>query len=316
MPLLDFSPLFFLMPNPKPPTQPQPMPKSPNDPSGVWGAAVHWSAQHWAHISAREFELARCSGLADRTLALIPLGALEQHGPHLPLNTDAAIAQAITAAALQRLPQHTPVLALPTLELGLSIEHQDFAGTLTLSPTTQLHMLQDIAQGIERTGVRRVLLFNAHGGNAASIDIAARHMRMQQRLTAWHCSWGNLPLPTAVQQMFDADEWRFGIHGGEVETSLMLHIAPHLVQMQHAANFDSSARLRAQCCPIAGNGRSAKLGWAMQDYNPRGATGHAARADAQRGAALLQAAAQALADLMQEILAWPAQDNQSNILDE
>ena len=223
----------------------------------------------------------------------------------MPLRVDTALAEGIVAAALAQLPAHVPALALPTQAIGLSGEHQAFAGTLSLQPATLLALWGDIGAGVARAGVKKLLLFNAHGGNVSSMDIVARQLRQQHGLLVVHCSWFNLPLPQEVHAAFSAHEHRFGVHAGEVETSMLLHLAPEQVQMARAQNFASTSATRAQRFAILGNGKSAKLGWAMQDYNPAGAAGNAAAADAQRGQALFEAAAQGLAQLLQEMHQLP-----------
>ena len=265
-----------------------------------------WPSRRWAQVSARDFALAQRSGLAAQTVAILPVGAVEQHGPHLPLNVDTALADGILDGALTQLAAHVPVLALPTQAIGLSLEHQDYAGTLGLSPATLLALWTEIGLCVARAGVKKLLIFNAHGGNVSSMDIVARQLRMQCGLLVYHASWFNLPQPAGVNESFSAHEHRFGVHGGETETSMMLHLAPDWVCMQHAQNFASTSELRAKAFPILGNGKSAKLGWAMQDYNPVGAAGNAAAADAQRGKALVEGAAQSLAQLLEEMHALPA----------
>ncbi len=141
----------------------------------------------------------------------------------LPLRVDTALAEGIVAAALAQLPAHVPALALPTQAIGLSGEHQAFAGTLSLQPATLLALWGDIGAGVARAGVKKLLLFNAHGGNVSSMDIVARQLRQQHGLLVVHCSWFNLPLPQEVHAAFSAHEHRFGVHAGEVETSMLLH---------------------------------------------------------------------------------------------
>ena len=265
-----------------------------------------WPARRWAQVSARDFALAQRSGLAAQTVAVLPVGAVEQHGPHLPLSVDTTLTDGILDAALPQIAADVPVLALPTQAIGLSLEHQDYAGTLSLSPATLLAVWTELGACVARAGVKKLLIFNAHGGNVSSMDIVARQLRMQCGLLVYHCSWFNLPQPEGVNESFSAHEHRFGVHGGETETSMMLHLAPDLVRMQHAQNFASTSEQRAQRFPILGNGKSAKLGWAMQDYNPLGAAGNAAAADVQRGQALVDGAAHSLARLVEEIHALPA----------
>lgn len=264
-----------------------------------------WPSRRWADVSARDFALAQRSGLAAQTVAILPVGAVEQHGPHLPLKVDTALVEGVVDAALPLMAADVPVLVLPTQAIGLSLEHQDYAGTLSLSPATLLAVWTELGVCVARAGVKKLLIFNAHGGNVSSMDIVARQLRMQCGLLVYHSSWFNLPQPAGVNEAFSAHEHRFGVHGGETETSMMLHLAPELVRMEHARNFASSSEVRARQFPVLGNGKSAKLGWAMQDYNPQGAAGNAAAADAQRGQALVQGAAASLAQLCTEIHALP-----------
>ncbi len=264
-----------------------------------------WPSRRWADVSARDFALAQRSGLAAQTVAILPVGAVEQHGPHLPLKVDTALVEGVVDAALPLMAADVPVLVLPTQAIGLSLEHQDYAGTLSLSPATLLAVWTELGVCVARAGVKKLLIFNAHGGNVSSMDIVARQLRMQCGLLVYHSSWFNLPQPAGVNEAFSAHEHRFGVHGGETETSMMLHLAPELVRMEHARHFASSSEVRARQFPILGNGKSAKLGWAMQDYNPQGAAGNAASADAQRGQALVQGAAASLAQLCAEIHALP-----------
>lgn len=264
-----------------------------------------WPSRRWADVSARDFALAQRSGLAAQTVAILPVGAVEQHGPHLPLKVDTALVEGVVDAALPLMAADVPVLVLPTQAIGLSLEHQDYAGTLSLSPATLLAVWTELGVCVARAGVKKLLIFNAHGGNVSSMDIVARQLRMQCGLLVYHSSWFNLPQPAGVNEAFSAHEHRFGVHGGETETSMMLHLAPELVRMEHARHFASSSEVRARQFPILGNGKSAKLGWAMQDYNPQGAAGNAAAADAQRGQALVQGAAASLAQLCTEIHALP-----------
>jgi creatinine amidohydrolase len=280
-----------------------PLPVNPPDVPDVPLAA--WPARHWAGVSARDFALAQRSGLAAQTVAVLPVGAVEQHGPHLPLSVDSTLVDGMVAAALPHLPAEVPVLVLPTQQIGLSLEHTSYAGTLGLSPATLLALWTEIGACVARAGVHKLLIFNAHGGNVSSMDIVARQLRMQCGLLVYHSSWFNLPLHGA-DAAFSAHEHRFGVHGGEMETSMLLHLAPALVRMQHAQNFASTSEQRARDYPILGNGKSAKLGWAMQDYNACGAAGNAAAADAARGQALVEAVGVSLAALLAEVHRLPA----------
>lgn len=274
------------------------MPSSPPPPERF---ASHW----WSELGARDFAQARASGLAQRAVAVLPVAAVEQHGPHLPLSVDATLLQGVIAAALPLLPAGLPALFLPPQNVGLSTEHLSYPGTLTLSPATLIALWTELGECVARAGVRKLLLLNGHGGNVAPMDIVARELRQRCGLLVYGSSWFSLPLPDEVSGLFGAEEHRFGIHGGAIETSMMLHLAPATVRMEHARHWPSSSQERAARYPILGNGRSAKLGWAIEDYHPAGAVGDAASATADKGRAVVQAAAQALAQLIAEIHALP-----------
>ncbi|WCM92769.1 creatininase family protein [Acidovorax sp. NCPPB 2350] len=264
-----------------------------------------YPSRFWAEWSTRDFAEARASGLAERTVAVLPVAAVEQHGPHLPLSVDAALLQGVIDAALPQLPADLPVLFLPPQNVGFSTEHTAFPGTLTLSPATLIALWCELGACVARAGVKKLLLFNGHGGQVSVMDIVARELRQRHGLLVYSASWFSLPLPEAVSAQFSAEEHRFGIHGGEIETSMMLHLAPQQVRMEHAGRFRSTSQDRAERYPILGNGRSAKMGWAMQDYNAAGAVGNAAGASAQKGRAVVEAAADGLARLLREIAELP-----------
>lgn len=259
----------------------------------------------WAELSARDFAALHTTGLADQVVAVLPVAAVEQHGPHLPLSVDAALLQGVIDAALPRLPADLPVLFLPPQNVGLSTEHLAYGGTLTLSPATLIALWMELGACVARAGVKKLLLLNGHGGNVSAMDIVARELRQRHGLLVYSASWFSLPLPEAVGTQFSAEEHRFGIHGGEVETSMMLHLAPATVHMAHAQAWRSSSQDRAERYAILGNGKSAKMGWAMQDYHPAGAVGQANAATAEKGAAVVNAAAVQLAALLQELHALP-----------
>ncbi len=265
-----------------------------------------WPARHWADVSTRDFAAAQASGLAARTVAVLPVAAVEQHGPHLPLSVDATLLQGVIDAALALLPAGVPALFLPPQNVGLSTEHLSYPGTLTLSPATLIALWSELGACVARAGVKKLLLFNGHGGNVAAMDIVARELRQRHGLLTYSASWFSLPLPDAVQGLFSAQEHRFGIHGGEIETSMMLHLAPATVRMEEARDWRSSSQDRAEAHAILGNGRSAKMGWAIEDYHPAGAVGNAAAATAGKGRAVVQAAGEALAQLLSELHALPS----------
>lgn len=272
------------------------MPSAPSFPaSRLWADLVTTDFDHMA---------------LPRAIAVLPLAATEQHGPHLPLSVDTDLVNGVLAASLAHLPTDLPVFFLPTQALGYSPEHSAFAGTLTLKAETLMRVWTEIAESVAATGVRKLLLLNSHGGQVGLLDLVARDLRARLGMLVYSANWFDLPLKLASGEdaaaLFSAQEWRFGVHAGAVETSMMLALRPEQVRMAAAQHFHSSAQTRAAHFPILGNGRSAKLAWQMQDYNPHGAAGDAAAAHADKGQALLQAAGLALAQLLVEIDRLPA----------
>ncbi len=262
-------------------------------------------SRYWADLTTRHFAALGASASIGQAVAVLPVAATEQHGPHLPLCVDTTLVDGVVQASLAHLPVGLPVLFLPTQQVGKSNEHIRFPGTLTLSAQTLMAVWMELGACVARTGIRKLLLFNSHGGQVSLMDIVARDLRTAHDLIVFSSNWYSLPLGDAVTGLFPPQEHRFGIHAGAIETSMMLALrAPH-VDMAQARNFDSASRQRAAKYPILGNGSTAKLGWQMQDYNPAGAAGDATLATAENGAALVGAAGLQLARLLQEISSLP-----------
>ena len=267
------------------------------------------TSRFWADWSTLEFSQARDNGVLASTVAVLPVAATEQHGPHLPLRVDTALIDGVIGASLAHLQPEVEALFLPTQTVGLSPEHAAFAGTLTLRAQTVIQLWTDIAESVAASGVRKLVLFNSHGGQVGLMDVVARDLRARLGLLVYSSNWYGLPLVGPhyedINDLFSAHEHRFGIHGGDIETSLMLALAPAQVDMAQAQNFASTSEERATQFTILGNGRSAKLGWQMQDYNPAGAVGNAAEATAQKGQLVVEAAGRALAALLGEVHRLP-----------
>ncbi|TFY98286.1 creatininase family protein [Ramlibacter humi] len=262
-------------------------------------------SRFWADFGTRDF--ARMAALPDaaNAVAVLPVAAIEQHGPHLPVNVDQVLVDGVVAASLPHLPAQLPVLFLPTQAVGRSTEHIRFPGTLTLSAETTIRLWTEIGESVARAGLKKLVLFNSHGGQVSVMDIVARDLRTKCGLLVYSANWYGLPLGDEVNGLFSREEHRFGIHGGDMETSMMLALRPELVDMAQARDFRSTSQDRAAKYPILGNGTSAKLGWQMQDYHPAGAAGNATLATAEKGRQVVEAAGRQLALLLQEVSQLP-----------
>ena len=266
----------------------------------------------WSDLTTRHFAQLAASQDIAQVVAVLPVAATEQHGPHLPVSVDATLVDGVVNASLPHLPADLPILFLPTQQIGKSNEHIRFPGTLTLSAQTIISLWMDIGRSVARSGIKKLVLLNSHGGQASIMDIVARDLRTEHDLIVYSANWYNLPLGDAVMGLFPAHEHRFGIHAGDIETSMMLALREKYVDMAQAQNFHSTSQDRAAQYPVLGNGSSAKLGWQMQDYNAMGAAGNAAAATAVKGRALIHAAGLQLANLLKEVSELPLSTLKSN----
>lgn len=212
-----------------------------------------------------------------RTIAVLPTAAIEQHGPHLPVGTDAMINAGLLQLLRERVPEDLDLRLLPLQSVGKSNEHLWAAGTLTLSAETALRAWVEIGLSVAHAGVRKILILNSHGGNADLISIVARELRVRAGMLAVRLGWGAHGLP---EGLYSPQETAFGIHGGDVETSLMLAFRPETVDMPLARHFRSTAEGAA----IAPAGAIA-YGWIASDLNPEGVVGEAHLATAEKGRA-------------------------------
>lgn len=249
---------------------------------------------HWADLTAVDF------AALDRAnaVAILPIGAIEQHAGHLPLSVDRDLTQAVLTRALPQLDPTLTVLALPVQAIGKSTEHEAWPGTLSLSADTLLRVLHDTAASVHRAGIRRLMILNGHGGNRALLELACRDLHAAFGLVTAHVAWDDL---AEAERVVGPGEAANGLHAGDVETSAMLAAHPALVRMDRAEDFGSAHLNWRQSHPDLGLG-SAPLrpGWLMADLNPKGAIGNAAAATAEKGDALLATAARNLALLVRD----------------
>ena len=236
------------------------------------------------------------------TVAVLPIGAVEQHGPHLPLSTDLRIAEGVVRRTLEKAPDSVVALVLPSLWVGTSPEHADFPGTLSLKPETLLATVGEIGAGAAAAGVRKLVIVNSHGGQPDVVDQAAMGLRASHRMVAVKANTFRFGVPPGL---FDEDELAHGIHGGAVETSLMLHLHPDLVRRDRVANFAPASRDLDRDFPhIQPLGRTG-FAWMAQDLHPSGAAGDATVADAEKGRLLLEHMADVLVAIVEETARLP-----------
>ena len=239
---------------------------------------------------------------AARVIAVLPVAAIEQHGPHLPLAVDAIINEGILTRALEMAPAQLPVTVLPTLAIGRSDEHADFPGTLSLSPETGIRLWGEVAESVARAGIRKLVLFNSHGGQSQLLDIVGRDARIKHRMLVVQVnSYRLIDANTAFGEV----EAKHGIHGGAIETSMMLHLRPELVHMDKAANFvPASLRMAEEFRQVGPHG-AVPFSWLTQDLHAAGACGDATKASAEHGRRLVEQAARALCTILEEVDRMP-----------
>ena len=231
-------------------------------------------------------------------IAVLPLAAVEQHGPHLPLGVDSYIADAYLERARDTVPDDLPVTFLPIQRIGVSTEHLAYPGTLTVSAQTAIAAWTELGNSVARAGVRKLVLVTSHGGNVAAMELVARDLRARFGMLAVTVGWHRFGYPADA---FSPEEKKHGIHAGDIETSLMLAAKPDTVQMEKAARATPASVAMAQEFKWLGAYRPAGFAWMTQDLNPTGAIGDATLAKADKGTAALAQGAKAFVELLGEI---------------
>jgi creatinine amidohydrolase len=255
-----------------------------------------WTAIDWKKVDA---------GAAMHWIAVLPLAATEQHGPHLPFETDVMIGEAYLARVREHLPDALPATFLPIEKIGISTEHIDFKGTQTLSTETALARWKSIGESVARAGLKKIVIVTSHGGNAAAMTLVAQDLRAYHGMLAVTTSWSRFGVPDGL---FPADELRHGIHGGAVETSIMLARDKKHVRLDAIADFPSrSVGIEKQYRWLSTQ-RPAPFAWQAQDLHPSGAVGNATLASAEKGEALLEHGARGFIELLEDVDKFDVRD--------
>ena len=261
------------------------------------------SSGYWRDLTTSDFMILEPA----RTIALLPVSAIEQHGPHLPLDTDTCISEGVVRDLIAKTPKTLTLLALPTMLIGESSEHSDFPGTLTATAETLIKLWVQIGEQVCKTGIRKILILNSHGGQPQIVDIVAQRLRAKNQLLVVGTDTFQLGAPSGI---FSDDELRHGLHAGEVETSMMLHLRPDSVRMENAQNFvPNTIKLDKPYNRIAPNG-PARFAWQAQDLHKSGACGNAACADAKRGEATIEHMVNELIFILDDMARFPLTDLQ------
>lgn len=237
----------------------------------------------------------------ERTIAVLPVAAVEQHGPHLPVGVDTIIAEGMVATFMPLVPDDISVLVLPIQAIGKSNEHLRSSGTLTLSAETALRAWVEIGEGVARAGVKKLAFVTSHGGNVDLCSIVARELRVRCQMLVAHTGWGRFGAP---EGLYTDIERQVGIHGGDMETSLMLHFRPETVRMEKAENFAPTTlammntfRHLRPTGPIA-------FGWIAQDVHAAGVAGDASLATTEKGRLTAEHQAKGLVELIEDMAAF------------
>jgi creatinine amidohydrolase len=248
-----------------------------------------WTDIHWPDIS---------SGEAARWIAVLPLAATEQHGPHLPVGTDVMIAEAYLARVRELLPEGIPATFLPLQPVGISTEHIGYPGTLTLPTEVALKTWMALGESVARAGIKKLIMVTSHGGNSAAMTLVAQDLRAQHGLLAVTTGWSRFGAP---EGLFAAEELHHGVHGGAVETSIMLAKYPQHVRTDAIADFQPTSIAMETDFLWLSTHRPAPFAWQAQDLHASGAAGDATGASVEKGQLLLDHGATAFCELLADV---------------
>jgi creatinine amidohydrolase len=257
------------------------------------------AVRHWQHLTTAE---ARDAAARD-PVVILPLAAIEQHGPHLPLSTDLDIGMGLLASAVRQLPEGVPAWILPPQAVGSSREHLRFAGTLSLDVPLLIEVIYAHGLALASCGVRRLVLSNSHGGNRQALDVAGLRLRQDRQLLVVKTNYFDFARPDGVD--LPEAEWRHGLHGGALETSMMLHLRPDLVRTAAIQDAPSLGQQLERTLRHLRPEGAAAFSWLADDLNPSGVTGDARLATAALGERLVTYYGGMLAGVIRDASAFP-----------
>ena len=268
------------------------MPNVNNPPSSLQGNV------YWAELTTQSFG----SINTESTIALLPVAAIEQHGPHLPLDTDVQICRGLVKQVMANKATGQQLIALPLMEIGESSEHSNFPGTLSFSPEHLIPLWTSLGKQIQKVGIKKLLILNTHGGQPTIVDLVAQRLRTEDQMLVVGVNSFRLGIP---DDLFDPQEITNGIHAGEIETSMMLHLNPSAVEKDLSENFVSDSPLTNGRHPHIGLGGFARASWQAQDLTRQGAIGNASKADPERGALLIEHMVNKILQVLSDMARFP-----------
>ena len=252
----------------------------------------------WTDFAASEYQDID----PEKTIAILPIAAVEQHGPHLPVGVDMLLNRGCLELLIERAPADLDIRILPIQQVGKSNEHIWAKGTVTHTAHTLIDAWFELGQSVSRAGIKKLVFINSHGGNEEIMGIVARELRVREQMLVVKTGWTRFVPPDG---MLDDVERRHGIHAGDLETSLMLHFRPDLVHLDQLQDFRSiAARDEQQYKYLRPTGTHA-YAWIASDLNPAGAVGNALNASAERGKVFADAEVTGMLELLAEVERFP-----------
>lgn len=253
---------------------------------------------HWFDLTSRDFQRLD----PEKKVAVLPIAATEQHGPHLSVGTDSIIAEGMCETVMRKLPAHLDALFLPVQTIGKSNEHLRDPGTLTLTAQTLISAWTEIGESVARAGLRKLVIVNSHGGNVEVQGIVARELRVRCQMLVAQTAWRRLGVP---QGLFSEIENNYGIHGGDFETSVMLHFAPNRVKMEQARDFvPNSISYAKEYKQLRVTGFTS-MAWIAEDNHPEGVAGEAHLATAEKGRLAVEFQTDRFIELLEDVARFP-----------
>jgi creatinine amidohydrolase len=254
--------------------------------------------RNWFDLTSRDFAALD----PEKTVVVLPIAAIEQHGPHISVGTDTIINEGMCAETIRRLPDDLAVLFLPVQAVGKSNEHLRDPGTVTHTAQTLISAWTEIGESVARAGLRKLVIVNSHGGNVEVQGIVARELRVRCQMLVAQTAWRRLGVP---EGLFSDIENNYGIHGGDFETSVMLHFAPHRVKMAEARDFVPNAiRYAREYKQLRVTGFTS-MAWIAEDNHPEGVAGEAHLATAEKGAKAVEFQVGRFIQLLEDVARFP-----------